>query len=267
MRTRIPTPELNRFLAEVVAGPPAAGQAGPPPAGCSTWRRSASARRASRSGQQPQPRHPRLRVLHREPPARALRLRRRPADHRLQRAQAAALGATPRERDGRPRGRRRVAARRRSLVAASSRSLVLVARAAAAAGDEPPADRRGEARARRRAGLRPRLDRPRPRRRRARVGPRSSASPAYARPARRACSSASSARRQGPTSPRTSSRGSGDEAAFALLDAGQATAGSLIIVLRRPTRQGRARSSRATPAPPAAAQLQGRRASTQLRRV
>ena len=66
--------------------------------GSSTWRRSASARRGSRSGQQPLPRDPRLRLLRREPPARALRPRRGAARHRLQRAPGAAQPGTRRRR-------------------------------------------------------------------------------------------------------------------------------------------------------------------------
>ena len=46
---RIPTPDLNRFLAEVVAGPPAAGEAGPPPEAALHGPDRGSARRGSRS--------------------------------------------------------------------------------------------------------------------------------------------------------------------------------------------------------------------------
>ena len=88
MHNRIPTPQLNRFLAEVV-------QARQPPAKqghrlkllyMAQFETAPAA--LLDPGQLAQPRHPRLRVLHREPPARALRHGRRAADHRLQRAQA-----------------------------------------------------------------------------------------------------------------------------------------------------------------------------------
>ena len=89
-RTAIPTPELNRFLADVVAArqPPAKqghrlkmlymAQIGDAPAAL----RDPGQRRTAR--------HARLRLLRREPAARALRARGRPAGHRLRRAQAAA---------------------------------------------------------------------------------------------------------------------------------------------------------------------------------
>ena len=87
---RIPTPELNKFLGDVVEirQPPAkqghrlkllyGAQIGDPAAAL------------LHPGQLAHPRHARLRVLHREPPARALRPRRHPAGDRLRRTQAAA---------------------------------------------------------------------------------------------------------------------------------------------------------------------------------
>ena len=64
-------------------------QAGPPPEDAlhGADRHPAAALRDP--GQQPHPGHPRLRVLRREPAARALRARGHPGHHRLQRAQAA----------------------------------------------------------------------------------------------------------------------------------------------------------------------------------
>ena len=107
-RTRIPTPQLNRFLAETV-------QARQPPAK-QGHRLRAALHRAGRGppaalrdlGQQPPARDPRLRVLRREPPARAVRPRRGPARHRLRRAQRAAQpGHPPRRRVGPLSGRNR----------------------------------------------------------------------------------------------------------------------------------------------------------------
>ena len=99
---RIPTPELNRFLAEVVAAAsrrPAPGQ--PPEAALHGADRTAPA--ALRDpGQLAQPRDARLRVLPREPPARALPPRRRSADHRLRRAAPAALRGRAEEQRRRP---------------------------------------------------------------------------------------------------------------------------------------------------------------------
>jgi GTP-binding protein len=93
MRNRIPTPELNRFLAEAV-------QARQPPA---KQGHRLKLLYAAQIGTRP-PRFAiqvnsrqrvtaRLRLLPREPAARALRPRRRAADHRLQRAPAAAGAA------------------------------------------------------------------------------------------------------------------------------------------------------------------------------
>ena len=91
---RIPTPELNRFLAEAV-------QARQPPVGTRRGSERASPeadlhgpdRRAPAAlcdpGQLARARHARLRLLPREPPARALRDGRRAADHRLRRARPA----------------------------------------------------------------------------------------------------------------------------------------------------------------------------------
>ena len=82
-------PELNRFLGDVVATRPPPqkqghrlkllyiAQIGEAPAALLD------------PGQQPRQGHPRLRVLPREPAARALRARGHPGDHRLRRAQAA----------------------------------------------------------------------------------------------------------------------------------------------------------------------------------
>ena len=73
MRNRIPTPELNRFLSEVVAGAPAAGQAGPP-AQAPLHGADRDAPAALRDpGQLAHARHARLRLLRREPPAPPLR--------------------------------------------------------------------------------------------------------------------------------------------------------------------------------------------------
>ena len=75
------------------AGAPAAGQAGPPPQAALHDAVPDLAAALRDPGQLPQPRHARLRLLRREPPALALRDGRRAADHRLQRAQAAARRA------------------------------------------------------------------------------------------------------------------------------------------------------------------------------
>ena len=69
--------------------PPAAAEAGPPAQAALHRADRRARRRASRSRSTPAPRHARLRVLRREPAARALRARGHPADHRLRRAQAA----------------------------------------------------------------------------------------------------------------------------------------------------------------------------------
>ena len=86
---RIPTPELNRFLGDVVGGAPAAAEAG--------TAAEAALHGADRDppaalldpGQPPQPTDARLRVLRREPAARALRAGGHPAGHRLRRAHSA----------------------------------------------------------------------------------------------------------------------------------------------------------------------------------
>ncbi len=76
-RERIPTPGLNRFLAEAIDARQPPGQAGPPAEAAlhGADRDAPAALRAA--GQQPQPRDARLHVLPREPHARALRARRR----------------------------------------------------------------------------------------------------------------------------------------------------------------------------------------------
>ena len=89
---RIPTPELNRFLGDVVATRP------PPQKQGHRLKLLYIAQIGERAaalldpGQQPRQGHPRLRVLRREPAARALRARGDPGDHRLRRAQAAPPG-------------------------------------------------------------------------------------------------------------------------------------------------------------------------------
>ena len=86
---RVPTPELNRFLGDVVATRP------PPQKQGHRLKLLYIAQIGERAaalldpGQQPRQGHPRLRVLPREPAARALRARGHPGDHRLRRAQAA----------------------------------------------------------------------------------------------------------------------------------------------------------------------------------
>ena len=84
-------------------GAPAAGQAGPPAQAALHGAVRDRAAALLDPGQLAQPRHARLRLLHREPPARPLRDGRRAADHRLQRAQAApraSLAERPRTPDG-----------------------------------------------------------------------------------------------------------------------------------------------------------------------
>ena len=110
-RTRIPTPQLNRFLSEVVAArqpPVGAGGKGarlraPPAAAVHDPDRRAPAALLD-PGQLPGAGHPRLRLLHREPAARALPARGRAGDHRLRRAQRTAPDRRPRARrpDARP---------------------------------------------------------------------------------------------------------------------------------------------------------------------
>ena len=103
MAGRIPTPELNRFLARGGAGAPAAGRHAPrlqpasPQADLHDADRRAPA--ALRDpGQLARARHPRLRLLPREPPARPLRDGRGAARDRLRRARPAraSRGAPPR---------------------------------------------------------------------------------------------------------------------------------------------------------------------------
>ena len=164
----------------------------------------------------------------------AVRHRRRPADHRLQRAHAA-----PRE----PGGGRRTASppsrcrRRRSCAGRAHRRRARAPRGGGAS-PSPPRRRGGAARARRRARLRPPVDRPRPRRdeRRARSSP--SAFPSYER-LRDALLRRLSAALRGPTCARP---WLGEEAALALLRRrGRRTAGSLVL-RRRPARTQRART-------------------------
>ncbi len=90
---RIPTPQLNRFLSDVVAArqPPAGG---PQHSGhrLKLIFMSQTGERPPRFSIQVNSRaqgHARLRLLHREPPARALPARGRAGDHRLRRAQRA----------------------------------------------------------------------------------------------------------------------------------------------------------------------------------
>ena len=80
---RIPTPELNRFVADVVARtpPPVAARAPPPPLLRGPGRRAAAADRDP--GQRPQADHPRLGLPPREPDPRGLRVGGRPAGDRL----------------------------------------------------------------------------------------------------------------------------------------------------------------------------------------
>ena len=98
-RTRIPTPQLNRFLSEVVAARQPPVGAGGKGARSGHRLRLLFMTQTGRApaavldpGQLPRPRHPRLRLLHREPAARALPAGGHAADHRLRRAQRAALG-------------------------------------------------------------------------------------------------------------------------------------------------------------------------------
>ena len=70
-RTRIPTPELNRFLGEVVAGAPAARQAGPPAEAALHGADRDAPAALRHPGQHPQPSDARLRLLPREPSARS----------------------------------------------------------------------------------------------------------------------------------------------------------------------------------------------------
>ena len=158
---RIPTPELNRFLGDVVATRP------PPQKQGHRLKLLYIAQIGQRAaalldpGQQPRQGHPRLRVLRREPAARALRARGDPGDHRLRRAQAAPPGgvnlpALP-------------AWVRRPLVLAALAAVALLALAGglvcAARRRRRPARHGRPARPGLRAGLRPRLHRSRPRRR------------------------------------------------------------------------------------------------------
>ena len=100
MAGRIPTPELNRFLAEAVqARQPPRGHAsrlGPaaPEADLHDPDRRAPAALCD-PGQLARARHARLRLLHRESPARALRDGRRAADHRLRRARYSTRSRPP----------------------------------------------------------------------------------------------------------------------------------------------------------------------------
>ena len=153
---RIPTPELNRFLGEVVAHAAAAAEAGPP-AQAALHRPDRRAPAALLDpGQQPRQGHARLRLLRREPAARALRAGGDPGDHRLRRAQAAP-----------PRG---VIApfERKHLAALAALAVARARRAGSSARARRRARRphrpRRAARARRRARLRAPLDRPRARR-------------------------------------------------------------------------------------------------------
>ena len=152
---RIPTPELNRFLGDVVATrqPPQKqghrlkllyiAQIGERPPRFSIQVNSRD------QG------HARLRVLRREPAARALRAGGHPADHRLRRAQAAPPRgvSAPLERT-----HARSSSRRSPLLALAA-GLVCCARRRR----RRAARRRGEARARERAGLRAPRHRPGPR--------------------------------------------------------------------------------------------------------
>ena len=86
-RHRIHTPELNRFLGDVIAAAPAAVQAGASPEDALHGPDRREPATVRDPDQLAPARHPRLRLLRREPAPRAVRARGRPGDHRLRRAQ------------------------------------------------------------------------------------------------------------------------------------------------------------------------------------
>ena len=108
-RTRIPTPQLNRFLSEAVPDRQPPSGIGPRDHRLKLLFMTPDRRAAAAvldPGQLPRPRHPRLRLLHREPAARPLPDGGHPAGHRLRRAQRA-QGLVPARRTAN-RARRRV---------------------------------------------------------------------------------------------------------------------------------------------------------------
>ena len=120
---RIPTPELNRFLAELreARQPPSQGQAPAEPALRRAGADAAAALPLHR--QRPRPRHARLRLLGREPAARAVRAGGRPGGDRLPRARreassssAAARGARRSRACSRDRGHDVVRSRRATTI-------------------------------------------------------------------------------------------------------------------------------------------------------
>ena len=88
-RTRIPTPELNRFLGDLVAERQPPQKQGHRLKLLYIAQIGDAAAALLDPGQQPRPHHARLRLLRREPAARALRARGHPAGDRLRGAQAA----------------------------------------------------------------------------------------------------------------------------------------------------------------------------------
>ena len=197
-------------------------------------------------GQRPQPVDARLRLLRREPAARALRARGRPADHRLRRARASATRASrpPSARLAARPARRCAAARPTTSASAAPAvgaarsswwsSLVLAAlrrRRHAARDDRAPARPRPT----RSSSLTP-VDRRQPRRRQARAGGSPGGCPSFraARAGARAAAGRAAAR---STSTRDVRPWLGNEAALAAAAHGT-TAAPLIVLASRP-RQGR----------------------------
>ena len=88
-RHRIPTPELNRFLADVTAARQPPARQGSPTEDALYGPDRGTASAVLHSDQLPPEADPRLRLFRRKPPPRALRARRHPPHHRLRRAQAA----------------------------------------------------------------------------------------------------------------------------------------------------------------------------------
>ena len=94
MHQRIPTPELNRFLSRGGAGAPAARRPRPQAADALHGPGRHAAATVRDLGQQPDARHPRLRLFPGESAARSLRHGRCAAGHRFQRAARAARRGT-----------------------------------------------------------------------------------------------------------------------------------------------------------------------------
>ena len=118
---RIPTPKLNRFVAEVVDPPPASVQAGQAPAPLLLGAGGRLAAANSDPGERPPPHHPGLGLPPREPDARALRARGSSPDNRF-RAQGIGRQVPFVTAPARARSRgRRVIGRMFSSVAAARR--------------------------------------------------------------------------------------------------------------------------------------------------